>query len=47
MNSTLAELVANVTAAVAEDDSKPVPTLTWVNVAIASSFILINGKYYF
>lgn len=41
-STTLIGLVANITSAV-EEEPKPVPTLTWVNVAIASSFILING----
>lgn len=42
--TTLIGLVANITSAVVEEEPKPVPTLTWVNVAIASSFILINGE---
>lgn len=37
-------LVANLTSLAEETpEHKPAPTLTWVNVAIASSFILING----
>lgn len=43
-STTLIGLVANITSAV-EEEPKPVPTLTWVNVAIASSFILINGRF--
>lgn len=46
MESTLHEFVANLTALVEDAPShKPSPTLTWVNVVIASSFILVNGKY--
>lgn len=45
MESTLHELVVNLTTLVEDIPSqKPTPTLTWVNVAIASSFILVNGK---
>lgn len=47
MESTLLELVGNLTALTEDSPSqKPTPTLTWVNVAIASSFILVNGKKY-
>ncbi|GAN10681.1 conserved hypothetical protein [Mucor ambiguus] len=44
-SSDVLGFVANLTATLAEDSPqhKPAPTLTWVNVAIASSFILING----
>lgn len=42
--TTLIGLVANITSTVVEEEPKPVPTLTWVNVAFASSFILINGE---
>lgn len=48
MNRALFELVANVTTGLqevaAEEPHKGAPTLSWVNVAIASSFILVNGK---
>lgn len=43
MDTTLLEFVANVTTTIAEEPPRQSPTLTWVNVAIASSFILING----
>lgn len=36
--------VANLTSLAEETpEHRPAPTLSWVNVAIASSFILING----
>lgn len=33
---------SNLTATIGDSPS-PAPTLSWVNVAIASSFILVNG----
>ncbi|KAG1121324.1 hypothetical protein G6F42_012540 [Rhizopus arrhizus] len=44
-SSDVLGFVANLTATLAEDSPqhKPAPTLSWVNVAIASSFILVNG----
>ncbi|KAI9357491.1 hypothetical protein BD770DRAFT_427727 [Pilaira anomala] len=44
MDSTLFELVANVTQPTEQESGhSSAPPLTWVNVAIASSFILVNG----
>lgn len=46
-SSDVLGFVANLTSTFAEDspEHKPAPTLSWVNVAIASSFILINGLF--
>jgi hypothetical protein len=44
MDTTLLGLVANTTAAVLEEGPGKAPTLTWVNVAFASCFVLVNGK---
>ncbi|KAI8387516.1 hypothetical protein BD560DRAFT_382753 [Blakeslea trispora] len=43
-SNTILDLVANITT-IGKEGDKPgaAPTLSWVNVAIASSFILING----
>lgn len=36
-------LIANTTLLLEDKGRSGVPDLTWVNVAIASSFILVNG----
>ncbi|KAI8363822.1 hypothetical protein EDC96DRAFT_511846 [Choanephora cucurbitarum] len=43
-SSTVLDFVANITT-IGQEGDKPsaAPTLSWINVAIASSFILING----
>lgn len=45
MDKVLLELATNITVSAEQPPGhSSAPPLTWVNVAIASSFILVNGK---